>query len=57
MKQEYKIEAFKDTFDGEKTDVFARHIIMEEKELKKYVFDFVKYHSAEKFNVWMKVEV
>ena len=57
MEKEYKIEAFKETFDGERTDVFTKHIMVEEEELKECVMEFVKYHSAERFNVWRKVKI
>jgi hypothetical protein len=54
---EYKIEALKETFDGERTDVFTKHIMSTEESIKDEVTQFVKYHSAERFNVWQKIKV
>lgn len=55
MEKEYKIEALKESFDGERTDIFTKHIMANENTLKEQVETFVKYHSAERFNVWEKV--
>lgn len=55
--EEYKIEALKESFDGERTDTFTKYILVEESELKSEVEKFVKYHSAERFNVWKKIKV
>jgi hypothetical protein len=57
MEQEYKIEALKESFDGERTDVFTKHIMSTEENLKTQVEVFVRYHSAERFNVWLKVKI
>ena len=57
MKQEYKIEALKESFDGERTDVFTKHVMTTREELDLEVEAFVKYHSAQRFNVWQRVEL
>jgi len=57
MKKEYKIEALKESFDGERTDIFTKHIMAEKEALDELVKSFVKYHSAERFNVWLKVKI
>jgi len=57
MKKEYKIEAFKEAFDGERTDVFTKHLMSDEKNIKKETEKFVTYHSAERFNVWKKIKI
>lgn len=56
-KEEYKIEALKETFDGERTNVFTRHIMATEEELKGKVNSFVAEHWAERFNVWKKIKI
>lgn len=55
MEKEYKIEALKEAFDGERTDTFTKHVMLTEEKLKTEIFNFVKLHSAQRFNVWQKV--
>ena len=57
MENEYKIEALKEAFDGERTEVFTKHIRCTEQDLKAKVESFVKYYSAERFNVWLKIKI
>jgi hypothetical protein len=60
MENEYKIEALKEAFDGERTDVYTKHILvdsLDEKGLKAQVEHFVRFHQAQRFNVWLKVKV
>ena len=57
MEKEYKIEALKESFDGERTDIFTKHIKATNENLKTQVEAFVNYHSAERFNVWEKVKI
>ena len=60
MENEYKIEALKEAFDGERTDVHTKHIMidsLDEIGLKKEVERFVRFHGAQRFNVWLKVKI
>jgi len=57
MEKEYKIEALKESFDGERTDVFTKHLMSLEENLAKEVKRFVDYHSAKRFDVWLKVKI
>jgi len=60
MENEYKIEALKEAFNGERTDVYTKHILidsLDDKKLKEQVEHFVKFHHAERFNVWLKIKI
>lgn len=57
MTKEYKVEALKESFDGERTNVFTEYIMSTEEDLKEKVMSFVKFHSAERFNVWLKIKI
>ena len=57
MEKEYKIEALKESFDGERTDVFTKHLMCREENIAEETRKFVTYQRAERFNVWLKVKV
>ena len=58
MEREYKIEALKEAFKGERTDIYIKHLMvdsLDEVGLKKEVERFVRFHGAQRFNVWQKI--
>jgi hypothetical protein len=55
--EEYKIEALKEAFDGERTDVYTKHVWSRPESIGAVTREFVRYHSAERFNVWQKIKV
>ena len=57
MKNEYLIFALKESFDGERTDKFTKHVMCPKDEIEVIALEFVRYHSAERFNVWQKVKI
>ena len=55
--EEYKIEALKEEFDGERIAVHAKYVYSQPDSIGLVAREFVKSQDAERFNVWMKVKV
>ena len=55
--EEYKIEALKEEFDGERTAVHTKYVYSQPDSIGLVAREFVKSQDAERFNVWMKVKV
>jgi len=55
--EEYKIEALKEEFDGERTAVYTKYVYSRPESIGLVATEFVKSQGAERFNVWMKIKV
>jgi hypothetical protein len=55
--EEYKIEALKEEFDGERTAVHTKYVYSRPESIGQVAREFVKSEKSERFNVWMKVKV